>query len=73
MCSKQALPLNETMTYNNVLTPLVLVTNKNDEHLDKLQPDGLQSTPVGYQGCFGLIGQNSDPFDKASSGCHHSR
>lgn len=53
MCSKQALPLNETMTCNNVLTPLVLVTNKND----KLQPDGLQSTPADYQGCFGFIGQ----------------
>lgn len=53
MCSKQASPLNKTMACNNVLTPLVVVTNKNDEHLDKLQPDGLQSAPVGHQGCFG--------------------
>lgn len=25
------------------------------EHFGKLQPDGMKSTSVEYQGCFGLI------------------
>ena len=48
MCSTRII-LGRSLPCNDVLTPLVVVA------LDEIEPDGLQLTPVEYQGRCGLL------------------